>query len=70
MGYIGMCHSEGYGFQATQSGIGYRNQRVFVGEGIIFQEIDQLIEDFSLIGLKKWNQQILSYMQLILITKK
>ena len=59
MGYIGMCHCEGYGFQATLSGIGYRNQRVFVGEGIIFQETDQLlIEDFSLIGLKKWNQQI------------
>ena len=42
MGYIGMCVCEGYGFQAVYSGIGYINQ------GIIFQETDQLVEDFSL----------------------
>ena len=30
MGYIGMCHREGYGNQAIYSGIGYRNQRVWV----------------------------------------
>ena len=30
MGYIDMCHSEGYGFQAVYSGIGYINQRVLV----------------------------------------
>ena len=28
MGYIGMCHHGGYGFQAVWSRIGYRNQRV------------------------------------------
>ena len=30
MGYIGMCHSEGYGFQAVYSRIGYINQSVCV----------------------------------------
>ena len=30
MGYIGMCHCEGYGFQAVYSGIGYINQSVWV----------------------------------------
>ena len=30
MGYIGMCHCEGYGFEAVYSGIGYINQRVWV----------------------------------------
>ena len=28
MGYIGMCHHRGYGFQAVWSRIGYRDQRV------------------------------------------
>ena len=44
MGYIGMCRCEGYGFQAVYSGMRYINQRVKV----IYQETDQLIEDFSL----------------------
>ena len=35
MGYIGMCHCKGYGFQAFHSRIGYINQ-----------ETDQLFEDF------------------------
>ena len=49
MGYIDMSHSEGYGFQAVYSGIGYTNQRVLgVEQGIIFQETDQLVEDFNL----------------------
>ena len=30
MGYIGMCRSERYGFEAAYSGIGYINQRVLV----------------------------------------
>ena len=30
MGYIGMCHREGYGFQAVYSRIGYINQGVWV----------------------------------------
>ena len=30
MGFIGMCHCEGYGFEAVYSGIGYINQRVWV----------------------------------------
>ena len=30
MGYIGMCHCEGYSFQAVYCGIGYINQRVWV----------------------------------------
>ena len=29
MGYIGMCHCEGYGFQIVYFGIGYINQRVW-----------------------------------------
>ena len=29
MGYIGMCRSEGYGFQAVYSRIGYINQKVW-----------------------------------------
>ena len=28
--YIGMCHCEGYGFQAVYSRIGYINQSVWV----------------------------------------
>ena len=36
MGYIGMCRCEGYDFQAVYSRIGYT----------IFQETDQLVEDF------------------------
>ena len=30
MGYIGMCHCEGYGFQFVYSRIGYINQSVWV----------------------------------------
>ena len=30
MGYIGMCRSEGYGFQAVYSRIGYVKQSVWV----------------------------------------
>ena len=30
IGYIGMCRSEGYGFQAVYSGIGDINQKVYV----------------------------------------
>ena len=30
MGYIGMCHCEGYGFQTVYSGIWYANQTVWV----------------------------------------
>ena len=37
----------GYGFQAAWSGIGYRNQRVWVDLGITFQETDQVVEDFT-----------------------
>ena len=49
MGYIGMCRCEGYGFQAIYSRIGYINhnqRRLGVEQGIIFQETDQLVEDF------------------------
>ena len=47
MGYIGMCRCEGYGFQAVYSRIGYINQNILGLEwGIIFQETDQLVEDF------------------------
>ena len=34
---------EGYGFQAVKSGIGYRKQSLGLGQGIIFQETDQLV---------------------------
>ena len=30
MGYIGMCHCEGYGFQAVHFRIGYINQSIWV----------------------------------------
>ena len=30
LGYIGVCHCEGYGFQEVYSGMGYINQRVWV----------------------------------------
>ena len=30
MGYIGMCHCEGYGFQAVYSRIGYINQSIWL----------------------------------------
>ena len=44
-----MCRCEGYGLQVVYSGIGYINQRVLVIEkGFIFQETDQLFEDFIL----------------------
>ena len=39
---------EGYGFQAVKSGICYRKQSLGLEQGIIFQENDQLIEDFNL----------------------
>ena len=35
-----MCHCEGYGFQAVYS------ERLGLEYGIIFQETDQLVEDF------------------------
>ena len=36
MGYIGMCRSEGYGFQAIYSSIGYINQSVWVYNRVSF----------------------------------
>ena len=36
MGYIGMCHCEGYGFQAVYSRIGYINQSVWVQNRVSF----------------------------------
>ena len=48
---LGMCCCEGYGCQAVQSSIRYKNQRVYIlglEKGIIFQETDQLVENFSL----------------------
>ena len=47
MGCIDMCSPKGYGLQAAWSGIGYRNQRVWVDLGITFQETDQVVEDFT-----------------------
>ena len=48
MGYIGMCHCEAYGFQAVNSRIGYdyNSESLGLEKGIIFQETDQLVEDF------------------------
>ena len=50
MGYLCMCLCEGYCFQAVYSGIGYNYKSESLGleQGIIFQEADQLVEDFSL----------------------
>ena len=39
---------KGNGFQAVFSGIEYITERLGLEEGIIFQETDQLVEDFSL----------------------
>ena len=47
MGHIGMCRCEGYGFQALYSRIAvYKSEHLGLEEGIIFQETDQLVEDF------------------------
>ena len=48
MGYIGICCSEGYGFQAVYSGIyrAYKSESLGLEQGIIFQE--QMVEDCSL----------------------
>ena len=42
MGYIGMWCCEGYGFRD-------KSESLSLGEGTIFQETDQLAEDFSLV---------------------
>ena len=47
MGYIVMCRSEGYRFQAVYSRDKVcKSESLGLEEGIIFQE--QLVEDFSL----------------------
>ena len=47
MGYIGMCHCEGYGFQASLLWDRvYKSESLGLEKGIIFQETDQLVEDF------------------------
>ena len=48
MGFIGMCRCEGHGFQAVYSRVGYDYKSEILGleQGIIFQETDQLVEDF------------------------
>ena len=49
MGYIDTCRCEGYGFRAVYSGYGvYKSESLGLEQGIIFQETDQLVEDFSL----------------------
>ena len=48
MGSIGLYICEGYGFQGVYPGIGYINQSLGLEEGIIFQETNQLVEDFRL----------------------
>ena len=49
MGYIDMCRCEGYGFQAIiLCDRVYKSESLGVEKGIIFQETDQLLEDFSL----------------------
>ena len=45
MGYIGMCHREGYGFQAVYSQTIYKSKSLGLEKGIIFLETDQLVED-------------------------
>ena len=48
MGYIGMCRCGGYGFQAVYSRTCcvYKSESLGLEYGIIFQETDQLVEDF------------------------
>jgi len=66
---------KGYGCQAVQSSIRYKNQRVCIlvlEYGIIFQETDQLVENFS---RNLENQELTlksahsNYLQLNLIAK-
>ena len=45
MGYIGMCHREGYGFLAVYSQTIYKSESLGLEKGIIFLETDQLVED-------------------------
>ena len=35
MGYIGVCHCEGYGFQAVYSSIGHINQSVWIKNRVL-----------------------------------
>ena len=58
MSFIGMCHCEGYDFQAVYSGIWYIyiSESLGLEQGVIFQETDQLDEDFS---LDQGNQEML-----------
>ena len=49
MGYIRIYICEGYGFRDRV----YKSESLGLGEGIIFQETDQLAEDFSLV----WGNQ-------------
>ena len=48
MGRIGMCHCEGYGFQAVSSSIGYINQSFWVENRLSFftKLTSWLVEDF------------------------
>ena len=49
MGYIDMCRCEGHGFQAIiLCDRVYKSENLGVEKGIIFQETDQLLENFSL----------------------
>ena len=52
MGYIGMCHCEGYGFQtAVYFGIGYINLRVWVLNTVSFSR--KLINCLKILVLTK-----------------
>ena len=52
MGYIGMCHCEGYGFQTVvYFGIGYINQRVWVLNTVSFSR--KLINCLKILVLTK-----------------
>ena len=51
MGYMGMCHCEGYGFQAVYSRIGYIIQRVWVeNRGLFFRKLIIWLKILSRLG--------------------
>ena len=47
MGYIGMCSCEGFSSSLLWDRV-YKSASLGLEQGIIFQETDQLVEDFSL----------------------
>ena len=48
MGYIGVCHCEGYGFQAVYSSIGHINQSVWIKNRVLLIKNEKKINKKNL----------------------